>query len=57
MKFVEIQGVARETLSLGLVLGLMRYVEEDEVYELTPVGDAWLREWCEKKLAEHEKAA
>lgn len=51
-----IHGVGRETISLGLLMGLMRFNEEDDVYELTPVGDAWLRQWCEQKLAEVESA-
>jgi hypothetical protein len=54
MNYGLIQGVARETISVGMALGLMRYDVKDEMYELTPIGDAWLRQWCEQKLSELE---
>lgn len=45
-----------ETASLGVAIGLFRATGDAEgTLTTTIMGDAWLREWCEQRLREHEE--
>jgi len=46
-----IKNVSDETIRIGLLFGLMQKVPGKDVYELTPKGSDWLREWCDEQLA------
>lgn len=45
-----------ETASLGLAIGLFKPTYDDTgTLTTTIMGDAWLRQWCEQRLREHEE--
>jgi len=55
--WVYYEGVPEETIRLGLALGLMRVVPENEkCAEFTEKGGAWFAEWLDAKIAEASKS-
>ncbi len=51
MTEIEVQ-LSDQDLALLLLTGFVRH-DPDGVLALTPKGSTWLREWCDKRLAEH----
>lgn len=39
------------TIQLGVAMGLMRWNEAEQVYELTRKGQKWLRDYCDNEIA------
>lgn len=50
-EWAYIPEVPEETLRIGLLFGLMRKAQDEDVYEFTPKGAEWFDKWLDDQLA------